>query len=145
MLAIWVKLAFLAMLGIACATFLSFPVACLLSCVIFLAAVLSPFLSLSLDEYQPVPTEFVDWSDIGMVIQWAFESTISAIASALVFLLEPFGTLKSSQALVEGRLISWSSVSRGFLVIGILWSGIGLLIGWMIFRSRQLAIYSGHG
>ena len=83
MIGTWVKLAFLAMLGIACATFLSFPVACLMSFTIFISATLGPYLAMSLEEYYVVPFQFVDRGDIGMVVKWAFRSFIKVIAQGL--------------------------------------------------------------
>jgi hypothetical protein len=141
----WVKLSFLAMLGICCATFLSFPVACLMSFTIFIAGTIGPFLARSLDEYYPPSIEAVDWSNVGMVIRWAFKSAIRGIAQTIVFLLESFGQYRPTQALVEGRLIAWNAVVAGALKVGVLWSGLALVIGYFTMRSRQLAIYSGHG
>jgi hypothetical protein len=145
MLVTWTKLAFLAILGIACATFLSFAVACLLTFTIFLAGSIAPFLAIALLEYHVVPAQHVDWSDVAMVIQWAFTSFIYMIADGLVFLLGAFGEVKPMQDLVEGKFIPWSEVLLGFLRIGMLWSGAALLVGYFVIRSRQLAIYSGQG
>ncbi len=140
-----VKLAFLSMLGLAAATMLNFPVACLLSFTIFLAATIGPFLAMSLDEYYPPVWAQIDKTDIPMVIQWAFQSSIRVIAQGLVFVLHSFGEYTPTQSLVEGRLIGWRTVSRGLFWIGIVWSGIALLVGYLSIRNRQLAIYSGHG
>jgi len=145
MIVTWVKLAFLAMLGLSASTLLSFPVACLLSFTIFLAASIGPFLALSLAEYYPREVSQLDWTDIGMVVQWAFQSVIRGIAQALVFVLHIFGEYRPTQSLVEGRLISWRMVGGGVFWLGIVWSGVALLIGYLSIRNRQLAIYSGHG
>lgn len=147
----WVKLSFLAMLGISCSTFLSFPVACLMTFTIFIAGTIGPFLARSLNEYYPPAVENVDWTNIGMVVHWAFKSATRAIGQTLVFLLEAFGQHRPTQALVEGRLIPW--VGGGGDVpavlslwrVGIVWSGIALTLGYLVIRRRQLAIYSGHG
>ncbi|MBT8485980.1 MAG: ABC transporter permease [Phycisphaerales bacterium] len=141
----WIKLAFLAMLGICCATFLSFPVACLTSFTIFVAGTIGPFLATSLDQYYPPSLEAVDWGNVGMVIQWAFKSTIRGIAQAIVFLLDSFGKYRPTQSLVEGRLIPWGAVIGGGLKVGVIWSGLSLIVGYLVLRHRQLAIYSGHG
>ena len=141
----WVKLAFLAMLGISCATFLSFPVACLTSFTIFISGTLGPFLARSLDLYYPPAFESIDWADIGVVIQWLFQSIIRFVAQVIVFLLEAFGEHRPTQSLVEGRLISWGAVGEGTFKVGVVWSGLALLVGYVVMRRRQLAIYSGHG
>ncbi|MCH8164762.1 MAG: ABC transporter permease [Planctomycetes bacterium] len=141
----WVKLAFLAMLGIACSTLLSFPVACMLSFTIFIGGTLGPFLALSLHEYYPPLVSQMDWSNIGMVIRWAAQSLIRAIAQGLVFLLHSFGEYRPTQSLVEGRLIPWTSVAGVTLSLGLMWSSIALVFGYLVMRNRQLAIYSGHG
>ncbi len=141
----WVKLAFLAVLGIACSTLLSFPVACLLSFTIFLAGTIGPFLELSLEEYYPTPAEHLDFTNIGLVVQWAFQNFIRATAQGLVFALSSFGEYRPTQSLLEGRLISWRSVATGFFWLGLIWSGLALVIGYFVMRNRQLAIYSGHG
>ena len=141
----WVKLAFLAMLGLAASTILSFAVACLLSFTVFLAATIGPFLALSLQEYYPPDVHQMDWTNIGLVIQWAFQSFIRGTARLLVFVLHSFGEYRPTGNLVEGRLISWRSVLGGFFWLGGVWSGLALAIGYLSFRNRQLAIYSGHG
>lgn len=141
----WLKLAFLAALGICCATFLSFPVACLASFTIFIAGLLGPFLAQALEYYGSYEFKTLDWSNVGMVIQWAFEAFTSTVAGALVYLLGSFGEYRPTQDLVEGRLIAWQSVFSGFFRLALLWSGLSLIVGWLVMRKRQLAIYSGHG
>ncbi len=142
---LWIKLAFLAALGLAAATFLSFPVACLASFTVFAAGTLAPWLSESLQLYVPPAAGSVDWGNTGMVIQWAFENVIRGIATALVFVLDGFGQFQPTQRLVQGMDIPWAAVVRGALVIGVLWSSITLFVGGSVLRRRQLAIYSGHG
>jgi hypothetical protein len=141
----WIKLAFLAMLGVSCATFLNFPVACLTAFTIFVAGTIGPFLSDSLQGYYPPDTSAVDWGNIGMVIDWAFRSVIRLIAQGLVLLLGAFGEIRPVQRLVEGRFISWSDVGMTVIKLGVIWSGFAMALGLATFRKRQLAIYSGHG
>ena len=70
-------------------------------------------------------------------------ATIRGIAQGLVFMLHSFGEYNPTQSLVEGRLIGWRAVTRAMFWIGIVWSGVALLIGYLSIRNRQLAIYSG--
>jgi ABC-type transport system involved in multi-copper enzyme maturation permease subunit len=144
-LGMWIKLSFLAMLGVAASTLLSFPVACLLSFTVFLAGTIAPFLASSLNEYYPPVLREGDWSNVGLVIQWSFQSVIRFIAQVIVWLLENFGSFNPNRLLVEGRLISWWLLGVGLWVIGIVWSGMALLVGYVVFRRRELATYSGQG
>ena len=43
------------------------------------------------------------------------------------------------------RLVSWGAVIRTLLVLGLAWSGLALVIGYLAFRRKELAIYSGQG
>jgi hypothetical protein len=145
MVILLIKLSFLAALSIAASTFLSFPVACLVTFTIFASASLSPYLSESLEHYFPPSTADFDFSNIAITIKWAFEHTVHTIASAIVFCLEGFGAQKPTTQLVNGMLITWRTVIVGFATIGIVWSGLALTLGTIILRKRQLAIYSGSG
>ncbi|HIA72670.1 MAG TPA: hypothetical protein EYO01_08255 [Phycisphaerales bacterium] len=145
MLVLWIKLAFLAALALAASTFLSFPVACMITLTVFATGTIAPYLSSSLQAYVPPPTEAVDWGNIAHIIQWGFENFIRWIASAMVYLLEGFGAQRPTDDLVDGMLVSWGSVFKGFVTIGIAWTFLALGIGTLILRKRQLAIYSGSG
>ena len=129
----WMKLAFIAMVGLACATVLSFPVAVMMTFTVFLAAIIGPFLAVSLDQFY-----VQEWYRLD---KWL----IKGIATMLVFLFEPFGQTNPSQRLVEGRLIPWWAVLRAIGLLGVAWSGVALAIGYLGFKDRELAIYSGHG
>ena len=137
MLVNWVKLAFLAMLGVATATFLSFPVAILLSFTVFVGGSASPFIAVSLGQFRPD-------SDAIAIIRW-IQYGIAAIAAAAEWLLRPFGETSPNRSVVEGRLVSIGGLGRDILVIGVFWCSTVLAIGWLIFRRRELATYSGHG
>jgi len=142
---LWIKLAFLAAIGLSVATFLSFSVATLVTFTVFASGLMAPWLAESLELYLPPLTRDVDFGNIGMVIQWGFENTIRGIASFLVFMLRGFGDQQPTSQLVQGMFISWSSVIQGFLSIGVLWSGFAISIGTIVLKKRQLAIYSGSG
>jgi hypothetical protein len=143
MLVMLIKLGFLTGLAVCCATFLSFPVACLTSFTIFIAATLGPYLAWSLEYYVPAEANRVDWSNIGVAIQWIFEMGIRQIARLSVFLLEAFGQYRPTNDLVNGLVVSWGTVFGSFIRLAVIWSGLTLVLGWLILRKRQLAIYSG--
>ncbi len=144
-LVMWMKLAFLAALGIGCATFLSFPVACLFAFTVFASGTIGPFLAASLTTYYPPSGADMDWGNIALVIQWVFQSIIRGVAQGLVYVLRGFGDLRPTQALVEGRFIGWWQVGTGFIKLTLFWSGLALAAGYFVIRNRQLAIYSGQG
>lgn len=147
MLANLVKLAFLAMLGIVCGTFLNFPVACLTAFTVFIAGTMGPYVAGSLEYYGPVPWNMLEksWNNVGGIVNWFVQTTIKIVAGATVWLLESFGRVRPANALVEGRMISWGAVFGDAVRIGFVWSGLALALGWAVFRRRQLAIYSGQG
>ena len=145
MLLTGLKLAFLAMLGVCCSTFLSFSVACLLSFTVFIAGSLGPYLADALSIWYPPSTASMDWSNIALVVKWAFQWFIKGVAEVVVWSLQGFGELSATRFLVEGKFIGWGAVLGGALRIGLVWSGITLLVGYLVMRSRQLAIYSGSG
>jgi len=132
----WLKLGFLAMLGIAAATFASFPVACLLAFGVYFGAQTAPYLAESIDYYRTIDlkTNQTIW------IKWV----IVKVATAVHFILQGFEQVRPTDRLIDGRNIPWADVSTVFLTITLLWTGVTGLIGWIIFRMRQLAIYSGH-
>jgi hypothetical protein len=132
-----IKLSFLGMLGIVAATFLSFPIAVMLAFTVFAGGSLAPFISMSVGEFR------IDYEAIFPVraAQWL----IIIIAQSAEWLLRPFGEASPNSRVIEGRLVPWGGVIRDFLQLGILWCGIVLMVGWAVFRRRELATYSGNG
>jgi ABC-type transport system involved in multi-copper enzyme maturation permease subunit len=133
----WTKLAFLAMLGVASATILSFGVACLLAFTIFVAAQLAPFIQISVEQYRIA-------EETPVVLQWV-QLVIKGIAFTSQWLLGAFGATKPVDALVDGRSIGLTALVQSALFIGIGWTGLALALGWLGFRRKELAIYSGVG
>lgn len=133
----WTKLAFLAMLGVCCASVLSFPVALLFTATIYAIGSMTPFLSVAIEHYWVDP----DQPLVARVFQWV----ILSVATASNWLLSGFGEVSGESLLVEGRLVSWRAVAKAIGILGVLWSGGVLLVGWAAFRRKELAIYSGQG
>ena len=134
MLVTLVKLSFLAMLGVAMASLLSFPVACLVGFAVFLAAEAGPFLAQSIGSYRIYEDDgSVDWVKQG----------IRSIAVGTEWVLRAFGQTRPNPALVEGREVSWGDVFRSLGVIGLGWSAAVLVIAMLVFRRKELAVYSG--
>lgn len=132
-LVLWIKLAFLAMLAITAATFLSFPVACMVAFGAFFAAESALFLVQSLEVYDTLDRQ-------GNAI-W-YKVVIAWIATAVSRMFSTYANLKPTTSLVDGRLLAWSSVAWAVVVIGI-WSLALYGAAVAIFRRRELATYSG--
>ena len=59
--------------------------------------------------------------------------------------MRSFGEASANGPLVEGRLVSLGLVLRTFALIGIAWSGVVLVLSLVVFRRKEIAIYSGQG
>jgi hypothetical protein len=129
----WIKLLFLAMVGICAATFLSFPVAALFSFAVFWAAEGARALATALEVYETSTLQ-------GQTI-W-FNVVISKLATGIATAFSVYSDLRPTARLVEGEYLSWGSLATGTIVVG-LWCVVLFVIGVLIFRRRELAIYSG--
>ncbi len=145
MLVMITKLSFLSVLGILCATFLSFPVALLAAFTVFIGGSASSFVAMSLQDFHAPPIFQMDSVTPGLVIEWLFKSIIKWIGYAVVFTLGGFGEISVTSQLVQGRYISWWAVIMSTLRLVVLWSVAAFVVGYLIMRSRELATYSGHG
>lgn len=135
MSAMWVKLGFIAAVAIAAATFLNFPVACLVALTVLFAAESAGFLKESLEVYVSYDTHTKTTNWFAVLVR------LVAVPASIAF--RSFSELKPSTSLVDGRLVSWSSLGGAVALIGS-WTIGALLIGWAAFRRRELATYSGH-
>src|SRR5690606_28812378 len=128
------KLAFLAMIGVVTATFLSFSVAALVSFGTFLVAESSGFLIQSLEYYSATDRQ-------GNII--FHKLLVKVIAEPIAMAFKFYSDLKPTTDLVEGRLIGWWTLVLAvalFLGLSVLLYGAGVVI----FRRRELATYSGN-
>ncbi|MBI1373976.1 MAG: hypothetical protein GC159_14735 [Phycisphaera sp.] len=128
-LALWVKLAFLAMVGLFAATFVSFPVASMLAFTVYGAAVLSTYMLESLRAFGLGDT----W--IGHALAWL----ITTIATVVSTLISKFGEFTPREQVVEGLLFSWSDLAQCFLWNGLIQTGLLALLAWWIYSKKELA------
>ncbi|MEN0020024.1 MAG: ABC transporter permease subunit [Planctomycetota bacterium] len=130
---LWLKLAFLSMLAIFTGTFLSFPVACLVSFGCFMAAEGSSFLRTSLGS-------FATESDEGNLLPLQFIA--ANITNGVANLFAVYDDLNPLADIVEGRLITLESVLvRGSAIAGVI--ALLFIAASYIFSRRELAMYSG--
>jgi hypothetical protein len=130
---LWVKLAFLSMLGVCLGTFLSFPVAILVGMTIFFAAEGAGFLKEAMENF---------WTTDHQGHTLYLNSIIEPIASAIAWIFHVYADLRPTGRLVEGIRLSWGDVATGTATLA-LWTTVLFLAGVLILRRRELAIYSG--
>lgn len=123
-----VKLSFLTALGLTAATFLGFPVASLLALMIFAGAEASPFIIESTRSYGITPD--------GPTF---FAQVVTAIAKGIGVVLRQYAAFEPTSALTNGRMIGWATLGLCIAWIGVAWTGLTFVVGWLIFRRRELA------
>lgn len=148
---VWLQLCFLAMLGLGAGTFLGFPVACLVSMVIYVTALLSSFLSDSLSYYAGVERAETWWDLITSypaalwenLTKWeiwgAIKVIIRLIGESFVSLVPAFSTYNPIPLIADGQAVSYGLVGRTALMVGVVWTGVVALVAYAIFRRRELA------
>ena len=125
----WLKLAFVTMVGLVCGTFVTFPVACLSALLIFIVASSSQFLMEAFKYFGSTEGDDVNY----------FEVVLKMFGWTFTRLFEAYGHYTPGESIVEGRYIAMGEVVSCFVLIAIVWTGATAGIGWVIFRSRELA------
>jgi hypothetical protein len=126
MLVMWLKLSFLAMLGLVVATFLEFRISVLMGLAILVALVLSPYI-----------VSEVAGKHMGKQNQ--LDKVIAFVGVNAAKLLRAYGEHAPGPLLADGRMVGWTLVSGTFLWVGLIWTGFSGLAGWLIFRNREIA------
>lgn len=129
----WLKLCFLAAVAIACSTFVSFPVAILITGVVFFAAESAGYLNESLEYFRVTDNDgSVD------ILRWVSYH----ISRPIAWSFHVYSRLRPTANLVDGRLVPWSGVLKSAFIL-FTWSGVVMALGLIVFRKRELATYSG--
>lgn len=149
---IWMRLIFLAMLGLAAGAYLSFPVALLVCMLVYFTAAGNAYLAESLQYYAAFPKDSVPFFGkvlwlISRVIQLVsegefydlFKLVIKLIASGFMLVTPSFGELNPTPLVSDGRIVPFDMVARAIVWSGGVWTGFVGLLGWLIFRSKELA------
>ena len=152
LLVMWVRLGFLAALGLAAATFLGFPVACLFCFLVFFAAVGSEYLSESLSSYASLPRDEVPWWDKSVLVVQkflgqvqsgeffdAFKLLIRLIGEAFTFIVPPMARYSPTTEIAYGRAIGSPMITGVLLRIGLVSTGVAALAAAFIFSRREVA------
>ncbi len=130
---LWLKLGFIAAAAIGASAFLSFPVACLLALALVFGASTAGFVEQALEEF-PYFDSSGAFDPVGAVVRTG--------ALPVVLAFGAYAKINPTAALVDGRLVTASQLGRLLLMVGG-WTAASLLLGWLVFRRRELALYSG--
>jgi hypothetical protein len=149
---IWLRLGFLAMLGIVAGTFLTFPVACLLCLLVYFTSAGSAYLTESLESYGGSVQQGATILDM---IAWPFTETfkhlgegkiwdaikvwIKLVGTGFMALVPSLGEYNPVESLTDGRVITWRWLGRAAGNVGLLWTAAIGVVGYLIFRKRELA------
>jgi hypothetical protein len=133
---IFMRLAFVAMVGIWASTFLSFPVAVLLSLVVFMVGYFADFILNDLVGQMIVfgTSMAPPWMPANPV-----DNLIRNVFASILMLFPNFAKFDVVTNLSEGMLISMASVFDCFLWLVLIRGGVLTLTGWLIFKRRELA------
>lgn len=120
---IYIRLTFLAALGVSLTTWLSFPVAILVCLVAFFTGTASGFITESID-------------GLGAAIGLVYHLTLRP----LLWMIPQFdGDYNPTTYIINGRLIEWSFLSLAILVTIFVKAAVVLLLGMWIFSRREIA------
>jgi ABC-type transport system involved in multi-copper enzyme maturation permease subunit len=133
MAVLWLKLAFLAAVGVFASTFLSFPVAVLVTAGVFFVGEGAAFVAESVEYFSANNRD-------GQLVLWRLVARTIADLVSRPFLI--YSELRPTARLADGLLLSWPSFLGGSAVLAGASAALCAL-GSLIFRRRELAMYSG--
>ena len=150
---LWIRLAFLAALGLAASTFLGFPVAALLCTMVLMAASGGEFLIESIENYAVSPPRDIDnawdrltWYPTALIRQLvegevgqAVKLIVALIGQAFTTIVPAFDRYSGGELLSGGRLVSFGRVGEALWKVGLWWGGLAGLAGYLLFRKKELA------
>lgn len=136
----FVTIVFVATLGLACSTFLSFPIASLVTITVFFVGMAGHFLTEAIGLWDELSTGgniaaiFAEltsaegfWSRVNNVIAY--------IALQLIPVLD-VGAY--TDRLIAGRVIEWSEVVREVIKLLVVWSGLLWVFAALVFKRREV-------
>lgn len=149
---IWISTAFLAMVGLTTGTILSFPVACVFCLMVYLAAIGSGFIGESMHFYTAnprgdlttwqtilwYPTAFYDKFSQGEIFD-SLKIVIKLVGQGFMLLTPDFSGFNPIPLINDGLLVSWTMLARAVLWVGVISTGLVGVIGYALFRRKELA------
>lgn len=151
MLMIWLTTLFLAAVGLTMGTYLSYAVACVFCLMVYIAAIGSTFIYESMTYYSANPPPGTAWQTIiwyptqfvGLIGQGevfaAMKIIIALIGRGFMLMVPDFAGYNPISKINDGLLISWMELGHAGFWVGLISTGIVGLIGYLIFRGKELA------
>ncbi|MEM9019736.1 MAG: ABC transporter permease [Planctomycetota bacterium] len=151
MLVLWLRLCFLAALGLVAGALLSFPVATLLCLILLIMSVFSGYITEAVNSYASLPkTESTRdlvsaWFDrFGQHVSdgkyWdALKLIIRLVASSILFLVPSISDFSTNPFVSEGRQVPRDLLLDAVWKMGLLWTALVGLIGLALFQRKELA------
>jgi|GEM_PF-1054521 len=149
---LWIRLMFVAMVAVGAGSFLSFPVAGLLTFVVFFAAVGTSYLTESIQGYSAINVTYDSMgervghaigSTAGKVSEGDFYETfkimISAIGQIWLFIVPDLSQAAGTTMIRDGVVIPNRLVLGALARIALVSTSVACLIGWLVFRRREVA------
>lgn len=131
---LWVKLSLLAMLAVWASTYASFPVACLIAGGLFFMGETSGFVQGALPGWGKTTID----GDPSL-----YRTVIYNVADRVSSMFTVYNDLRPTKRISEGQLLSWRRVGSGVFTLSLVML-VFFGLAALIFRRRQLAIYSGN-
>ncbi|HOB74803.1 MAG TPA: hypothetical protein PKG54_09770 [Phycisphaerae bacterium] len=131
---IWCRLAFVAAIGLFFSTFVSFPVAFVLTLFVFLVSLMSNFLAEALDAatMRPYGRDPV-WGSLKLGY------VLTPLGKAVVWLMPNFSKYDASGNIADGRLVPLMWVLISFASLAVFWCLILGVLGCVLLTQRELA------
>jgi len=153
---IWAKLAMLAAAALAAASWLGFPIAVLVSLMVYVAAVGRGFLADAIDIYTGVDradATLVDMVRLRATVLFerldrlelweACKTVTSYAAEGFLALIPSFGVHDGVTEVATGRLLSAAAAAQSIGELGVVYPLALLACGWLLLRRRDLVNVSG--
>lgn len=132
---IWCWMGLLAALGLAAASFLSFPVAAFCSASLLVVALSSGTMARVVEEGTVTGVDHETGAAAGSVVDWVMIPIFRGLLKVLG-LVQQFAPV---DALSTGRSITWAELGQAFGQVVLLLGGVCAAVGILIFNRRELA------
>jgi hypothetical protein len=128
---IYCRLMFLSAVGLFAASFLSFPVACLVAFTVYFSAAMAGFIDEAMGyvRAETLGGDPLEW--ISFQLKW--------LVNGFLLVIPRLSTFDGVPTLVDGRNVTLRWVLEGIAWLAIVRTGLVMLIAWLIFRQRELA------